>query len=92
MYVQFVKLNLIKNKKVYKLVKLVPRYKEILNELEKEGRKIKQADIARHFNTSRETVSGWFNGKFYPEFLTAWELSKFLNRSIHDFYIEVEEE
>jgi transcriptional regulator with XRE-family HTH domain len=67
-------------------VVLKPRFKWILLELEDEGIKLKQADIARKLGVSREAVSKYFNGSSYPSIDKAFLLSKILNRPIEKFY------
>lgn len=63
-----------------------PRFKYILLEMEQEGTKLTQQEIARRLGVSQEAVSKWFRGDTTPTLTKAFALSKILGRPIEDFY------
>ena len=69
-----------------------PRFKYILIELEQEGTKLTQQEIARRLGVSQEAVSKWFRGDTTPALTKAFALSKILGRPIEDFYEVVYDE
>ena len=69
-----------------------PRFKYILLELEQEGTKLTQQEIARRLGVSQEAVSKWFRGDTTPTLTKAFALSKILERPIEDLYEVVYEE
>lgn len=64
--------------------------KNRLEELRKE-RGIKQEDLARTLEVSRQTIGSLENGRYNPSIQLAFKIAQYFDRSIEDIFIYEEE-
>ena len=50
----------------------------------RKSKKLSQEELAEKINVSRQTISNWENGRFYPDIDALVKLSKYFNISIDD--------
>lgn len=75
------------------MIKLKPRIKRIMFDLEEAGNPIRQADIAEKLGVTSQQVSLWVRGRSYPRCETLFELAHLLGVKVDDLYeVTVEEE
>lgn len=71
------------------------RLHEILkNNLEKlrKERGIKQEELAKELEVSRQTISSIENGRYNPSIILAFKIAKYFNKKIEDIFIYEEVE
>ncbi|KAB1438551.1 helix-turn-helix transcriptional regulator [Candidatus Galacturonibacter soehngenii] len=64
--------------------------KNNLEEIRKE-RGIRQEDLARELEVSRQTISSLEKGRYNPSIQLAFKIAKFFNMSIEEIFIYEEE-
>lgn len=65
--------------------------KNRLEELRKE-RGIKQEDLARTLEVSRQTIGSLENGRYNPSILLAFKIARYFGLSIEDIFIYEEDQ
>ena len=65
--------------------------KNRLEELRK-ARGIKQEDLARDLEVSRQTIGSLENGRYNPSILLAFKIARYFGMTIEDIFLYEEEE
>ncbi|MFC7443465.1 helix-turn-helix domain-containing protein [Laceyella putida] len=73
-------------KKDVSKMKLIPNIELIMLEHKRNGKPIRQNELAKELNVTVSAVSNWVNGSTMPEAKTLFKLAYLLDRTVDELY------